>query len=228
MFITHKKIFKKLILGLNLSLISLSIFAQGGISLGATRVIFPMDAKEESIVLINSTKKSNFLINSWIENSAGDKTQDFVVVPPLYVSEPSSENSLRIIKVKQNLPTDKETMYFLNVKSIPSLDTEKVQDNNVLQLAVISRIKIFIRPKNLELIENLEKRLELKQENGKYYLNNPTPYFMNMANIYINDKKSDNITLSPFSKYDLNQKVNHLKFQLVNDFGGLTPVQEIQ
>lgn len=227
MFIEKAKILKKIILALNLSLISISIFAQGGVSLGATRIIFPLDAKEESITLINSTKNNNFLINSWVENIDGDKTQDFTVVPPLYVSEPSSENSLRIIKIKSDLPINKESMYFLNVKSIPSLDEKTAQDNNVLQLAIISRIKIFIRPKNLEPIENLENKLELKQEGGSYYLNNPTPYFMNMVNVYTNNKRSENLTISPFSEYKLNEKVNKFKFQLVNDFGGLTPIKEI-
>ncbi|MDI5434720.1 fimbria/pilus periplasmic chaperone, partial [Salmonella enterica subsp. enterica serovar Kentucky] len=38
-----------------------------------------------------------YLVNSWIENSAGQKEKTFIVTPPLFVSEPKSENTLRII-----------------------------------------------------------------------------------------------------------------------------------
>ena len=48
-----------------------SVQASGGIALGATRVIYPAEAKQTSLAISNSDTKQRFLINSWIENSAG-------------------------------------------------------------------------------------------------------------------------------------------------------------
>ncbi|MCP5650881.1 fimbria/pilus periplasmic chaperone, partial [Klebsiella pneumoniae] len=36
-----------------------------GIALGATRVIYPQDAKQTSLSVINHSPKERFLINSW-------------------------------------------------------------------------------------------------------------------------------------------------------------------
>ena len=86
-----------LFLAFILMMVSASANASGGIALGATRVIYPADAKQTSLSISNSDTKERYLVNSWIENSAGAKEKSFVVTPPLFVSEPKSENTLRII-----------------------------------------------------------------------------------------------------------------------------------
>lgn len=87
-----------------------SVQAAGGIALGATRVIYPADAKQTSLSISNSDTKERYLVNSWIENSAGAKEKSFVVTPPLFVSEPKSENTLRIIYAGEPLPKDRESL----------------------------------------------------------------------------------------------------------------------
>jgi P pilus assembly chaperone PapD len=58
------------------------------------------------------------------------------------------ENTLRIIDATNNqLPQDRESLFWMNVKAIPSMDKSKLSDNT-LQLAIISRIKLYYRPEN--------------------------------------------------------------------------------
>ncbi len=45
----------------------------GGIALGATRIIYPADAKQTAVWIRNSHTNERFLVNSWIENSSGVK-----------------------------------------------------------------------------------------------------------------------------------------------------------
>lgn len=52
---------------------SLNVQAAGGIALGATRVIYPSAAKQTSLAISNSDTQERYLVNSWIENSAGQK-----------------------------------------------------------------------------------------------------------------------------------------------------------
>ncbi|MBP0656444.1 fimbria/pilus periplasmic chaperone, partial [Mycobacterium tuberculosis] len=84
----------------------------GGISLGATRVIYPTDAKQVSLAIVNSNNKERFLINSWIENNLDEKSKDFLITPPLFVAEANSENTLRIVNVATNLPQDRESVFW--------------------------------------------------------------------------------------------------------------------
>ena len=123
-----------------------SVQAAGGIALGATRVIYPADAKQTSLSISNSDTKERYLVNSWIENSAGAKEKSFVVTPPLFVSEPKSENTLRIIYAGEPLPKDRESLFWMNVKAIPSVNKNSLEGKNVLQLAILSRIKSAANP----------------------------------------------------------------------------------
>ncbi|MBS6124945.1 MAG: fimbria/pilus periplasmic chaperone, partial [Veillonella sp.] len=133
-------------------IISASAHAAGGIALGATRIIYPADAKQTAVWIRNSHTNERFLVNSWIENSAGVKEKSFVVTPPLFVSEPKSENTLRIIYAGVPLPKDRESLFWMNVKAIPSVNKNSLEGKNVLQLAILSRIKLFVRPNNLPQI----------------------------------------------------------------------------
>ncbi len=63
----------------------------------------------------------------------------------------AKENTLRIIDATNNqLPQDRESLFWMNVKAIPSMDKSKLSDNT-LQLAIISRIKLYYRPAKLAL-----------------------------------------------------------------------------
>jgi hypothetical protein len=62
--------------GLILSFILMMVSAanaSGGIALGATRVIYPAEAKQTSLAITNSNKQERYLINAWIENANGQK-----------------------------------------------------------------------------------------------------------------------------------------------------------
>lgn len=140
-----------LFLSFILMMVSACANASGGIALGATRVIYPAEAKQTSLAITNSNKQERYLINAWIENASGQKEKTFAVTPPLFVSEPNSENTLRIIYAGPALPADRESLFYMNVKAIPSVNKAKTENNNVLQLAILSRIKLFVRPNNLAM-----------------------------------------------------------------------------
>ncbi|EMH0063874.1 fimbria/pilus periplasmic chaperone [Providencia rettgeri] len=204
----------------------------GGVALGATRLIYPLGAKQVTLSVINYSKKEKYLINSWVEDSNEKKTSDFIVTPPLFVISPDSENILRIVSTASGLPKDRESIFWLNVKSIPSIDKNKLDESkNILQLAVLSRIKIFIRPTNLSIspVEAYAK-LTVKKNNSEIIINNPTPYYMNMVSILIDGKQIDNIMIEPFSDKKLNDSKNPSSFsyELINDYGALTPKVDVR
>ncbi len=204
----------------------------GGVALGATRLIYPLGAKQVTLSVINYSKKEKYLINSWVEDSNEKKTSDFIVTPPLFVISPDSENILRIVSTATALPKDRESIFWLNIKSIPSIDKNKLDESkNILQLAVLSRIKIFIRPTNLSIspVEAYAK-LTVKKSNGEIIINNPTPYYMNMVSILIDGRQIDNIMIEPFSDKKLNDSKNPSSFsyELINDYGALTPKVDVR
>ncbi|MCS2166942.1 type 1 fimbria chaperone FimC [Scandinavium manionii] len=222
---------KTLLLSILMLMNALPAQAAGGIALGATRVIYPADAKQTSLALSNSNKQERYLINAWIENASGQKEKTFVITPPLFVSEPNSENTLRIIYAGPALATDRESLFYLNVKAIPSMDKNNGENNNVLQLAILSRIKLFVRPNKLETqpLQALET-LAFTRSGSAISINNPSPYFITLVNLQMGGKKLDNVMVAPKSHATVTLPAGAqgaLSWQSVNDYGAITPARRV-
>ena len=220
-----------LIFSLILMMISLPVQASGGIALGATRVIYPADAKQTSLAITNSNKQERYLINAWIENDRGQKEKTFAVTPPLFVSEPDSENTLRIIYAGPPLPTDRESLFYMNVKAIPSVNKANLEGKNVLQLAILSRIKLFVRPKNLAMpAEEALSQLRFERAGNHLKVSNASPYYVTLVNLQLGGKKLENIMIAP--KNSAQQALpdgtsGTLSWQSVNDYGAITPARRV-
>lgn len=73
--------------------------------------------------------------------------------------------------VGPDLPVDRESVFYLNSKAIPSVEKNKLS-GNTLQIATQSVIKLFIRPKKLPSLSiDAPKTLTCSVTNGKshYY-----------------------------------------------------------
>ena len=209
--------------------ISFSVQAAGGIALGATRVIYPAQAKQTSLSLTNSSPKERFLINAWVENARGDKEKHFIVTPPLFVSEPKSENTLRIIYAGPSLPADRESLFWMNVKAIPSVNKQESEGKNILQLAVLSRIKLFVRPDKLAMRpEDAPLQLRFSIQGGHLAIHNTSPYYLSLVNLKMANETLPNTMVAPRStaQVKVSGTQGRVVFQTVNDYGALTPSQQ--
>ncbi|MFU2315127.1 fimbria/pilus periplasmic chaperone [Rahnella sp. PCH160] len=211
-----------------ISLCSISTAMAGGISLGATRVIYPQGAAQTSLSIANSDVGKVFLIQSWVSESDGKKSTDFVITPPIFVIQPNKENTIRIMYVGKNpLPVDRESLYYLNSKAIPSGKPE--EGKNTLQIATETTIKMFVRPDNLPT-KSLEapKAIRCKLNGANVSVSNPTPYYVTLVGITVGDQKLPNTMVAPKSDTQIpltGGPGGTIKFQTVNDFGSKTDQQ---
>ena len=200
--------------------------ARASVALGATRVIYPADAKQVSIGVSNNDDKSTYLIQSWIENERGEKGNQFVITPPLFLIKGKKENTLRIIDSTNNsLAKDKETLFWLNVKAIPSAD-ENTKDKNVLQFAIISRIKLIYRPAGLAMApEKASSALTFRRSGSTVTVSNPTPYYITTTNVTVGKKAVKSFMVQPGGSIEMRSPAaegNAVSYQTINDFGALT------
>lgn len=137
---------KQFIAAMTASLILLSATAQAGIVMGGTRVVYQEGKREATMTVTNADTQTPYLVQSWVENAnAEDKRPvPFVVTPPLFRLEPEQQNVLRITFTRGALPADRESMFWLNIKSIAPTQKE---DANKLQINVKSRFKLFLSPR---------------------------------------------------------------------------------
>lgn len=199
----------------------------GGVALGATRVVYPAGAKQTSLAVTNSDKNVKFLIQTWVDDSNGKKTSDFIITPPLFVSKPRGENTLRIMYTGPELAKDREQVYWINAKAIPAVDREAIKGKNVLQLAVVSRIKLFVRPAGLEISPaQAPEKLTFSRQGNTLIINNPTPYYQTLVNLNVGLKNLANTMVPPKSSASVDIPVGAagaVTYQTINDYGANTP-----
>ncbi|WP_158784094.1 molecular chaperone [Pantoea sp. BAV 3049] len=199
------------------------VASAGGVGLGTTRLVYHAGDKQASLDIRNTHTTSPFLIQTWLDNSAGTKTQDFVVVPPLSVLRPNNENTLRVIFTGKGLPADRETLYWMTVKAIPQSES---QGNNTLQLAAASRIKVFYRPAGLtEKVTEAHKKITGSLNKGQLTLKNPTPYYLTLITLRVDGKEIKPLMLPPKGSAVVPGTFNGAKnfsYQTINDYGAWT------
>lgn len=156
--------------------------ANAGVIIGGTRVIYNEDKKETSISVKNPDKYS-YLIQSWVDATNNEKAP-FIITPPLFRLGTTEENRLRIIRTGGTLPADRESMFWMNIKSVPA--TENHPDENTLQIAIKTRLKLIFRPQTLrEQPEQTTDKLTWQSRGNQLVVNNPTPYYMNFSEVKV-------------------------------------------
>ena len=161
---------------------------QAGVIVGGTRVIYDGSKREASLSVRNPDKQA-YLIQAWTDSNGPEgKEKDtpkppFVVTPPLFRLESGAENLMRIIRSGGTLPEDRESVFWMNVKSIPSMpETAK----NVLQIAVKTRIKLFYRPAGIRApVLDDYKKLSFHRSGNQLEVTNPTPYYVSFNQVRV-------------------------------------------
>lgn len=138
-----------------------------GIQIGRTRLIYDATKKEISLPLVNNDSILPWLIQSWTDTGDGKTRGPFIVTPPLFRLDPQKEQSLRIAWNGTALPDNKESLFYMNVRTIPATAKED-DDKNVLRLIYKTRLKLFWRPAGLagtpvETCKNLRFSLNGRQ-----------------------------------------------------------------
>ena len=195
--------------------------AYAGVIIGGTRVIFDGGEKEASIS-INNADSVPYLIQSWVDMPEGNANKaPFIVTPPLYRLDGGQQNIERIL-LSGSLPQDKESLFWLNIKAIPSASKQE----NSLQIAVKTRIKLIYRPSGLKgtTPEEQANKLTWSRSGNKLKVTNPTQYVINFNEISVGDKKLDEVSwVAPGAttvfSLPAGANGNHISFKVINDYG---------
>ncbi|WP_411511976.1 fimbria/pilus periplasmic chaperone [Escherichia coli] len=175
--------------------------AEAGVALGATRVIYPAGQKQVQLAVTNNDENSTYLIQSWVENADGVKDGRFIVTSSLSARKGKKENTLRILDATNNqLPQDRESLFWTNSGAMSSMDKSKLTENT-LQLAIISRIKLYYRRAKLALPpDQAAEKLRFRASAGCFTLINPTPYYLTVTELYDSLRILENALVPPMGE----------------------------
>lgn len=206
-----------------------SMAASASVVITGTRVIYPSEAKEVTVKL-NNVGSGPVLIQSWIDNGDTKAKPEnisvpFILTPPINRVEPGKGQTLRLSYTGASLPTNKESVFWLNVLEIPAKKA-KQDDTNYLQMAFRSRIKLFFRPSGLNGHANdAAKSLTWSTTAGGVLATNPTPYYVSLGSVKVNGKQVDGEMVAPgeSKKFALPTASvgNKVSLTFVNDYGAV-------
>lgn len=206
------------------------ISTQGGIKLPQTRVIFHAKDKNTTATIQNQGDNL-YLIKASIEPEPGKSatTTPFVVTPPLFRLEPHHQQTVRIVRqISQTLPTDRESVFYLNFLAIPPIPDEEAAQMRVA-IGLQTVIKLFYRPTQLPVTqEQAASQLRFTRHVNQLTIANPTPYYLTLGTLKIAGKEIDlsqsGQMIAPFSQsdypYDGQGRVAY--WQVINDYGGVS------
>ncbi|HBO24533.1 MULTISPECIES: fimbrial biogenesis chaperone [unclassified Providencia] len=215
---------------LSLSLIFIGMqYASAAINIDRTRIIFPGKDKSISLVINNQSKTMPYLAQSWMEDEKGNKiAEPFTVLPPMQRVEPNAKNQIKIVQTEgiDQLPQDRESLFYLNVREIPPVADKE----NVVQIAIQSRLKMFYRPAQIENNSDKvwAKELKYTHSGNQLLIENPTKYYVTLGYLSNNNKQNftgfDSVMIAPLSKESVTVPTagfGQLYTGYMDDYGGM-------
>ncbi|AZF03588.1 chaperone CupC [Pseudomonas sp. R5-89-07] len=177
------------------------------------------------------------MIQSWLEAGTPQEKGDipFVITPSLSRLGGGKQQVLRILYYGEGLPTDRESVFWLNVQEIP----QKAKVDNTLQIAVRQRIKMFYRPSGLkqgaeDVQKNLKWRVLGQGAQARLEVVNDSAYYVSFGKITLRSGSNTYEVvpemLAPYktSVFKINAldgkfsaAATQVEFKTINDYGGV-------
>lgn len=167
--------------------------AYASVVIGGTRVVFAAPASETTVKLTNPGSLPG-LVQAWIDVGDPQASPDtiqtpFTVTPPVSRVDPGKAQTLRIFRFENNMPGDRESVYWLNVLEVPP-KPDVADETSRMQLAFRTRIKLFYRPEGLKgSPQDAPGQViwQLVKENAQLQLEgfNPTPFHVSYSQVQL-------------------------------------------
>jgi chaperone protein EcpD len=221
--------------------------SEAEVVVNSTRVVYPAPNKEVTMQLTNKGDHPA-LVQVWLDEYSDEDTSPdqakvpFIVTPPLFRMEAKKGQAVRLLYTKAPLPTEKESLFRVNVLEVPPR-TKAAEGENLMQFAVRTRIKLIFRPAGLsaEGAFGAPKQLQWAlraDEDGKtsvLRVTNPTPYYVNFANVgaTVGEKKIKGpggmVAPGGTSDFPIKELAGHTvtnvkaNFEVISDLGARVP-----
>lgn len=208
-----------------------------------TRVVV-RGGDKETIVKMTNQGRLPLVVQSWIDNGdhERDKSPDQIRVPynltpPISRVDPTKGQTVRIFPTGEQMPLDRESLYWFNVLEIPP--KSKQLEESIVQFTIRTRLKLIYRPKELgrDVSRDAVKKIQwsvASDKDGKTVLraNNTTPYYFTFGQGEVMNTNGIQIKISggmaaPYGSVDLypekEMSIDSKTFQMnyINDFGAL-------
>lgn len=184
-----------------------------GVTAEVSRIVFTDDKLEQSLLLANLNEYP-VLVQLWVNDGDVNGTPDTAVdapvipLPAIMNLAPMEKRSIRLIRAREDLPQDRESLYWLNIYEVPpqpsSLDATEGQ---WMVLTMHTQMKLLFRPLALMADpDSLLQPVKLEWKAGGLIVSNSSPFYRSLTRIVVPGLERELYpgTLGPFSSTKLN------------------------
>ncbi|SUC19506.1 fimbrial chaperone [Proteus vulgaris] len=234
-------------LGFGIWMSSFAFYAasDSGLRFSTTRIVYQQGEKGGAYAELENSSTAPYLIQSWIApvdtNTGLPSTQrneaslPFVITPPLTRLAPGERYRWRIQQVNQaQLSTDKESVFYLALKAIPTTEN-KAENKGEFVLSPVIYLKMLYRPHALQAVrlDHVASQLGFKREGHWLIVDNPTPLSMTFSSLQVGTYSLPEADLSkmvpPFGQqsYALPENVKgDIFWRVLNEYGLATKIEQ--
>ncbi|EFF0784312.1 fimbria/pilus periplasmic chaperone [Escherichia albertii] len=207
---------------------SMTLPAHAGIVIYGTRIIYPAENKEVMVQLMNQGNRSS-LVQAWIDDGdtslPPEKIQvPFMLTPPVAKVGANSGQQIKIRIMPNRLPTNKESIFYLNILDIPPNSPED-EGKNALKFAMQNRIKLFYRPVGVASVnKETFKKLRVNNSSNGLVIKNGSANWVTISDVKANSVKVnyETIMIAPqeSQRVDVkNHNANSWQLTIIDDHG---------
>lgn len=213
--------------------------AQAALTISTTRIIHASDSRSSSVIVANPSDRI-FAAQAWVNTEQDDTVTavPLIATPALFRLDPGKQQMVQINRLPNDLPQDRESLFFFNVQEIPQV---KETGTNNLNIALRTRIKLFYRPSQLksrpeEHLKELEWSVKMLNNAPHLVVDNPSPYHFTFNRLRIHaggheESLQASAMVAPFAQrsYPLSGRRfapnGKVSFSIVNDYGAVSREQ---
>ncbi|TCT27584.1 pili/flagellar assembly PapD-like chaperone, partial [Providencia alcalifaciens] len=131
------------------------------------------------------------------------------------------------------LPTDRESVFYLSLLAIPSTTKASAPEGEMtsaqVSVGIRNVIKLFYRPKGLPMsVETASSQLVFRQQDQQLEVRNPTPYYITLAQLSVDQHPIDVRELGPMiapfatHTYPVKGGATHAEWRVITDYGDMS------
>ncbi|EFC5376488.1 fimbria/pilus periplasmic chaperone [Escherichia coli] len=200
-----------------------------GVRIGSTRVIINND--RGSSLLVKNEKEYPIILQAQVFKDDKETKGPFIITPPLLKLDSGIQTRLRIIPLSHSLHNDRESLYWICIKSLPpeSISNKKNQSIAYVNINVMTNscIKLLERPSSINVSpRDIINDIDFKINQGKLNIENKSPLFVNIQTLMLNNNelKINDRYIKPFANIQINEKIkqgDEVNLTIIDDIGSL-------
>ncbi|STE53083.1 Capsule protein fraction 1 [Edwardsiella tarda] len=208
-----------------------------GIVLNKAKVIYNQGDNGQTLT-VDNPRSYPVLVQSSVLNSDKEKSNKFIVTPPLFRLEPKETDLIQIVYSGGEFPSNKESLNWLCVKGVPPKGGElwnpqseggsKNKLNINILIAVDNCIKLIYRPQSVQgKPSDQVGELKWRLVGRKLVVDNPTPFVMSITDLKLNGVAINSGYVNPMSSTSFElpsegAKPGKLSWSIVGDLGNVS------